>query len=183
MKRRSINTKKLSKNIDIAESEFETKFDSRGRRLMICSNSVPEGRYWKGHICNEYTVVANDATEVICYKCVNAVLDHSLITRTPVKSDKPKGWKFMKEYVYTDGTVYHKGVEQPALKGTLPVTVIEAKPEKKKMSKQEKDLARQDLGKQIEKLKGEIIREQRKGKKAELTRALSKANKQLKKLL
>ena len=102
---------------------------------------------------------------------------------TVAKSDKPKGWKFMKEYVHTDGTVYHKGVEQPSLKGTLPVTVIDAKPEKKKLTKQEKEDARQALGKEIEALKAKLFHETRKGKKSELTRALSKANRQLKKLL
>lgn len=30
---------------------------------------------------------------------------------------KPRRWAFMAEYVHSDGTVYHKGVEQPKLKG------------------------------------------------------------------
>ena len=184
MKRRTAKTKALSKST-YAESEFETKFDVKGRRVMLCMNSIPDGKYWRNHLCNEWVAVGHDANAVLCYKCTNAVLDHStLASRSAnVKSDKPKGWKFMKEFVATDGTVYHKGIEQPALKGTLPVTVIEAKPEKKKLSKQEKEIAVQALGKEIEKLKVEIIREQRKGKKAELTRSLAKANKQLKKLL
>lgn len=182
MKRRSVKSKKLT-TVQVVESIYETKFDNKGRRFMICSNSIPDGKYWKGKICDAYSVVAHDATEVLCCKCVNSILDHSLIVRSMVKSDKPKGWKFMKEFVATDGTVYHKGIEQPSLKGTLPTTIIESKPEKKKLSKQEKETAKLSLGKEIEKLKVEIIREQRKGKKAELTRALSKANKQLKKLL
>jgi diadenosine tetraphosphate (Ap4A) HIT family hydrolase len=73
--------------------------------------------------------------------------------------------------------------EQPALKGTLPVTVIEPKEEKKKLSKQEKSDAFNALGKDIEKLKAQLFHETRKGKKAELMRALSKANRQLKKLM
>jgi hypothetical protein len=32
-------------------------------------------------------------------------------------TSKPRRWAFMAEYVHSDGTVYHKGVEQPKLKG------------------------------------------------------------------
>ena len=176
MKRRSTSKK-------ILESKFPAKMDSKGRKSMLCSNSEANGKYWKGKICDNWTYVAHDATEVLCIHCVNDLLDPLPVRTTAVKSDKPKGWKFMKEFVAKDGTVYHKGIEQPALKGTLPVTVIEAKPEKKKLTKQEKDIAVKELGKEIERLKGAIIREPRKGKKSELTRALSKANKQLKKLM
>jgi hypothetical protein len=150
---------------------------------MLCENSTTEGKYFKGHVCNEWSVVGDDATAVICWKCTASITDAPLNRTTVAKSDKPKGWKFMKEYVHTDGTVYHKGVEQTLLKGTLPVTVIDVKPEKKKLTKQEKEDARQALGKEIEALKAKLFHETRKGKKSELTRALSKANRQLKKLL
>jgi len=40
---------------------------------------------------------------------------------------KPRGWKFMKEFVDQDGNVYHRGVECPELKGTLEPTKIVAK--------------------------------------------------------
>ena len=43
---------------------------------------------------------------------------------------RPSGWHFMNEFVDKDGTVYHKGKEQPKLKGTLPPTKV--KPVKKK---------------------------------------------------
>jgi hypothetical protein len=99
------------------------------------------------------------------------------------KSDRPRGWKFMKEFVMADGTVYHKGVEQPALKGTLPVTVIEPKPEKKKITKEEKQAAIHKLGVEIKGLKAILVAEQRKGKRAEAARKLSKANRELKKLM
>ena len=38
---------------------------------------------------------------------------------------RPRGWRWRKEFVDSDGTVFHKGVEQPKLKGTLPPTNIE----------------------------------------------------------
>lgn len=154
-----------------------------GRRFMLCENSESGGNYFKGHICNEWSVVGDDATSVICWRCTAAMTDGPAIRAAVVKSDRPKGWKFMKEFVASDGTVYHKGIEQPALKGTLPVTVIDVKPEKKKLTKQEKEDTRLALGKEIESLKSKLFHETRKGKKSELTRALSKANRQLKKLL
>ena len=46
-----------------------------------------------------------------------------------VKTGRPSGWHFMKVFVDKEGTVFHKGKEQPDLKGTLPPTKI--KPKKK----------------------------------------------------
>ena len=43
-----------------------------------------------------------------------------------VRSNKPRGWRFMKEFVAADGSVYHRGEEHPKLKGTLPITDVEA---------------------------------------------------------
>ena len=165
-----------------APTVFDTKFDRLNRRLMICMNSDTESKYWRGSYCDEYSLIGPDTTSVLCYKCTSSLTEAPVVRAAQAKSDKPKGWKFMKVFVDKDGTVYHKGIEQPELKGQLPVTVIDVKPEKKKMSKQEKEDAIQSLGKEIEKLKATLFHETRKGKKAELTRALSKANKQLKKL-
>ena len=175
------------KKVEKVKAEYAaTKFSTRmieGRRFMICQNSEPGGKYYREKICNAWTAVGNDANAVICWRCVAAVCEGPVVRSAMPKSDKPKGWKFMKEFVSTDGTVYHKGEEQPALKGTLPVTVIEPKEEKKKLSKQEKSDAYNALGKDIEKLKAQLFHETRKGKKAELMRSLSKANRQLKKLM
>tara|TARA_A100001011_G_scaffold81695_2_gene85046 strand:- start:2604 stop:3083 length:480 start_codon:yes stop_codon:yes gene_type:complete len=41
-------------------------------------------------------------------------------------SVRPRGWKWMKEFVDASGNVYHKGVEQPKLKGKRPVTDVAA---------------------------------------------------------
>ena len=88
----------------------------------------------------------------------------------------------MKLYVHKDGTVYHKGVEQPSLHGTLPVTSTTDKPEKKKLSKQEKLDRLLVVGKEIKHLKAELFAETRKGKKVEITKKLSKLNRELSKL-
>ena len=50
---------------------------------------------------------------------------------------RPAGWHFMAEFVDKDGNVFHKGVEQPKLKGTLPPTKV--KKPKKKTKRRTKD--------------------------------------------
>lgn len=35
---------------------------------------------------------------------------------------KPRGWHMKPLFVDTEGNVYYKGVEQPELKGTLPIS-------------------------------------------------------------
>jgi phage FluMu protein Com len=121
------------------------------------------------------------AVKVKCWRCVSKMVKGPEI-KSIVKSDKPRGWKFMKEYVHTDGTVYHKGIEQPELKDTLPVSVIEAKEEKKKLSKQEKVDLQSKLGTEILKIKAAMFNENRKTKRAEMQRTLQKLNRQLSKL-
>ena len=44
-----------------------------------------------------------------------------------VKTGRPAGWHWMSEFVDKDGTVFHRGVEQPKLKGTLKPTKVVAK--------------------------------------------------------
>ena len=59
------------------------------------------------------------------------------------KTGRPSGWHWMSEFVDKDGTVFHKGVEQPKLKGTLPPTKVTPKKKTKRRSKEEILLARQ----------------------------------------
>ena len=55
-----------------------------------------------------------------------------------VKTGRPPGWQWMKEFVDRDGNVFHKGKEIPELKGTLSPTKIKKKPKKKKKRKVKK---------------------------------------------
>ena len=166
----------------VEESKFKTK-SIRGIRHMICQNSVPGGKYWKNVICETWEPVGTEAVSVLCHNCINSMVEPPKERLIVEKSDKPKGWKFMKEFVDADGNVYHKGVEQPGLFGTLHPTVIEPKPEKKKLSKKEKEVMVADLGKEITELKAKLFVETRKGERAKITSELSKKNRQLKKLV
>ena len=60
-----------------------------------------------------------------------------------VKTGRPAGWHWMGEFVDKDGTVFHRGVEQPKLKGTLKPTKVVAKKKTKRRTKEEILIARQ----------------------------------------
>jgi len=60
-----------------------------------------------------------------------------------VKTGRPAGWHWMAEFVDKDGTVYHKGKEQPKLKGTLSPTEVKPKKQTKRRSQEEILLARE----------------------------------------
>ena len=68
---------------------------------------------------------------------------------TKVKTGRPSGWHFMNEFVDKDGTVFHKGKEQPDLKGTLPPTKIKPKKKAKRRTKEEILLARHEKKKKV----------------------------------
>ena len=60
-------------------------------------------------------------------------------TTTPKRqpTGRPAGWHFMNEFVDKDGNVFHKGVEQPDLKGTLPSTKVDSKKKTKRRTKEQ----------------------------------------------
>jgi len=88
--------------------------------------------------------VSTDATEVIgdralmsrMYKMFPDTFDSKLKPQRK-KTGRPAGWHWMAEFVDKDGNVFHKGVEQPKLKGTLKPTKV--KPPKKKVKRRTKD--------------------------------------------
>lgn len=161
---------------------FKTKM-VKSTRYMICENSIPGGKNWKGNICEMWERIGESTVSVLCSNCVMLSTPPPVEKVTHVKSDKPKGWRFMKEYVDAEGNVFIKGVEQPTMKGTLNPSVIESKPEKIKISKKDKEDLKNSVGQQISLLKASFFKETKKGKRAELTRELKKLERQLKKLV
>jgi len=90
--------------------------------------------------------VANVSTEAVSVIGSKAVLGRVGIPKekpSRVSTGRPAGWHFMNEFVDKDGTVFHKGKEQPDLKGTLPPTkVLVPKKKTKRRTKEEILIAR-----------------------------------------
>ena len=105
--------------------------------------------------------VSMETKSVIGSKAVMSKI-HKMFPETTKKSKpktgRPAGWHWMAEFVDKDGTVYHKGKEQPKLKGTLPPT--EVKPRKKPTKKR--------------RTKEQILLDRHKEKKAALKKAVQK---------
>ena len=138
--------------------KVKIKFPSRmrqGKRYMVCRNSVPGGKYWTGTLCDTWTIVGETATAVLCSRCVQKVVEPPVLKSQYKSKGFPRGWQFRKEFVHEDGTVYHKGSEQPKLKGTLEPTKIETS-DKKKLSRKEKLDLKEQILQQMVFVRGEL---------------------------
>jgi hypothetical protein len=107
-------------------------FIEDGVRWMICK------------VCqSEYVEVDEDTAAITCSDCVikkTLALKpmDEFFSKKRVSTGRPAGWHFMKEFVDKDGNVFHKGKEQPDLKGTLPPTKVKPPKKRKKLSADEK---------------------------------------------
>ena len=127
----------------------QPEYEEKGVRYMMCQ-------------CGEYISVGDNATGV---KCSNEVNRNMMVMFPELHEEKtkrkstgrPAGWHFMKEFVDKDGNVFHKGKEQPKLKGTLSPTKV--KPPKKKTKRRTKE---------------QILIARAKAKKAALKKAVKK---------
>jgi len=106
-------------------------FTENGERFMQCK------------VCqSEYVMVDSDVVAVTCSHCVvkrTLALQpmDTFFAKKHTKTGRPAGWHWMSEFVDKDGNVFHKGKEQPKLKGTLKPTKV--KPPKKKVKRRTKD--------------------------------------------
>ena len=90
--------------------------------------------------------VSVEATSVIGSRALMARMDKMFPEQSKpkrIKTGRPSGWHFMNEFVDKDGTVYHKGKEQPKLKGTRPVTLSKKKKKILRRTQEEILLARE----------------------------------------
>ena len=87
--------------------------------------------------------VSTDATEVIGDKALMSRMykmfpeEMEAKTKSYKPTGRPAGWHWMAEFVDKDGNVFHKGVEQPKLKGTLKPTKVKPKKKTKRRTKDE----------------------------------------------
>ena len=87
--------------------------------------------------------VSTDSVSVIGSRAVMGMVGLPEDKPKKVSTGRPAGWHWMAEFVDKDGTVYHKGKEQPKLKGTLPPTKVQPVKRKKRRSKEQILLDRQ----------------------------------------
>ena len=87
--------------------------------------------------------VSEDSVSVIGSRAVMGMVGIPEEPKRKEPTGRPAGWHFMNEFVDKDGNVFHKGKEQPKLKGTLKPTKVVAKKKTKRRTKEEILIARQ----------------------------------------
>jgi len=107
-------------------------FVEDGQRWMICK-----------HCQSEYVQVDEGTAAITCSSCVirkTLALKpmDEFFGKQRVSTGRPAGWHFMNEFVDKDGNVFHKGKEQPELKGTLKPTKVKPPKKRKKLTADEK---------------------------------------------
>jgi len=101
---------------------------------------VEEGiRYMECSLCGCFVNNIGETTKsVVCSACLakKALTAWDPLKQNQyVKTGRPPGWQWMKEFVDQDGNVFHKGKEILKLKGTLSPTKIKKKTKKKRKVK------------------------------------------------
>ena len=104
--------------------------DEKGQRWLQCK------------FCCEYQKVDDPIGYITCSSCVTKIdminYPQSFQSKQYKPTGRPAGWHWMAEFVDKDGNVFHKGKEQPDLKGTLPPTKItKAKVKTKRRTKEQ----------------------------------------------
>ena len=105
--------------------------DENGQRWLQCK------------YCYEYQKVEPEVGAITCSSCVVRIDVTKFPETIPQYKEKkstgrPPGWHFMNEFVDKDGNVFHKGKEQPKLKGTLKPTKVKPPKKRKKLTADEK---------------------------------------------
>ena len=115
-----------SKNV----KERYSFIDENGQRWLQCK------------YCYDYKEVEPEVGAITCGSCVVKIdlikFPETAMTKQKKSTGRPPGWHFMNEYVDKDGNVFHKGKEQPDLKGTLEPTKVKPRKKKKKLTEDEK---------------------------------------------
>ena len=108
-------------------------FHEDGKRYMQCK-----------HCLSEYVSVSENIVAVTCSSCVTRITTSQMTLEDFYpswkikKTGRPAGWHWMKEFVDKKGNVFHKGKEQPELKGTLKPTKVKPPKKRKKLTADEK---------------------------------------------
>jgi hypothetical protein len=101
--------------------------------------------------CGAEVEIDNDSRGAICWRCVQMMVGPpEALIKAQKKAEanenkirRHRGWKFMKEYVDSEGNVFFRGEEQSDLKGTKEPTVIEPKEKKSAFEREQARVAKQ----------------------------------------
>jgi hypothetical protein len=106
------------------------------KNIPCVNTEINNGPYWFGRLCDNFDVkVDAETARVVCGTCVA----HITAPGDPAEKQPtgyPQGWKLYREFVDSEGKVFHFGVEKPELFGTKEPTVIEKKVRKNKNKKE-----------------------------------------------
>ena len=151
-----------------------------GKRFMLCKNSNPDNKYFNGNVCQNFEEVAEYTISVLCSCCTREISAPPEVSKGYQSKGMIRGWQFMKEFVHEDGRVFHKGVEQPGLKGTLPATPKRSN--KNKLSKKEKQELKDKLSQQMIFVRGELSNAKFKKDQKKFRVQLNKIERRLKRM-
>jgi len=118
-------------------------------------------------VCKDLVSVDGNTEEVLCPNCtiiqnlkLFGVPQGAATTQKKASNVRyPRGWVFMKEFVTSDGKVFHRGVEQEELFGTKKPTIIKEKTTStKKITKNEKEIKFREVSQQIDVVRKKMIK-------------------------
>lgn len=154
------------------------------KKALKSSKGVIKYKALACSVCGIDQDVHEEVKKVTCWKCVQrgvepprGFIPYDPNTRTfkgvNPNIKRPRGWKFMAEFVDSEGNVFKRGVEQPKLKNTLEPTKI------KKSKKTKKQENRDDILKEISDLKKQLKQVKDKKKLAGIRRRLTNLEKKV----
>jgi hypothetical protein len=124
-------------------------------KTLVCEGNNPLSKWYPGYECNSNLRVTENVVTAVCWKCIARKMP-APEQKSQQPSGFPRGWKFFNEFVHQDGKVYHKGVEQPELFGTLkPTEIREIEPKERKKKETLDDKIQQEY---YQKLKSKKVK-------------------------
>jgi len=112
--------------------------------LVMTMCSTPGCGYEESAESSSETIVCSRCVMKLCINLLSEKERSKLFGATGSSArltGKPRGWRWMNEFVDKEGNVYHKGLEQPELKGSRPITDVDAIKAKQKANKEKRLLA------------------------------------------
>lgn len=165
------------------------KKESNGTIFLLCRNATSvdsTDTFYNERGCNTWVRVGNkDVYSVVCGSCVAQSMPMPEQVTRDISQNKgyPRGWALRKVFVDSDGNVFHKGVEQPKLKGTLePTAIKKVGIVEKRKKKRDKEAQRQEYMQRVVDLKYALRHEDGTKERLKIEKELSNIEKKMRSL-